>query len=323
MTVLVVGGNGFIGSAVVRQLVGGGRRVRCLLRPHSRTERIDDLDVERLTGDVRDADSLRRAVEGCDGVVHLGGPSSWTDIDSPLMPEVVVSGTRNVLDAAARAGAPRVVYVSSATAVNGTETPVVHDEESPSTLALERFAYAKAKREAEALCRRAAEGGLAVSIVNPTEVYGPRDTALITSGTLVDFARSAPALVCDGGTSVAHVEDVARGIIAALDRGRPGERYILGGENLSVRELARTTLELLGRPVKTISVPNRLLRAIARVGGALRLPLPFNPAVIPYATLYWFMSSAKAQRELGTHFRSAKETLADTLRGLREAGRIA
>src|SRR5688572_23841015 len=100
MTVLLTGGNGFIGSVVARQLVDEGRRVRCLLRETSRTERIDDLDAERVTGDVRDPESLRRAIIDCDAVVHLAGPSSWSDIASPLMPAVVVSGTRNVLDAA-------------------------------------------------------------------------------------------------------------------------------------------------------------------------------------------------------------------------------
>jgi dihydroflavonol-4-reductase len=322
MTVLLTGGNGFIGSVVARQLVDEGRRVRCLLRETSRTERIDDLEAERVTGDVRDPESLRRAIVDCDAVFHLAGPSSWSDIASPLMPAVVVSGTRNVLDAAARGGGPRMVHVSSAASVNGSDTPVVHDETSACTLPLERFAYVKAKREAEALCRHAAEDGLPVTIVNPTEVYGPRDTGLVTSGTLVDFAGSTPAVVCNGGTSVVHVEDVARGIVAALDRGRPGERYILGGENLSVLQLARTTLEILGRPLKTLSVPRGALRFAARVGGALRLPLPFNPAVVPYATLYWFMSSAKAERELGVHFRSARETLADTLHWLRDTGHV-
>jgi dihydroflavonol-4-reductase len=215
-----------------------------------------------------------------------------------------------------------VVYVSSATAVNGSDAPIVHDETSRFGLPPARYPYAAAKREAEALCRDAAAGGLPVTIVNPTEVYGPRDDGLITSGSLVDFAQSAPAVVCNGGTSVAHVEDVARGILAALERGRAGERYILGGENLTVSALAEMTLRLLERPIRTLRIPNRLLRVLAGVGAALRLPLPFNPAVIPYATRYWFMSSAKAERELGVRFRGAEETLADTLRWLRTAGHI-
>src|SRR6185436_13825658 len=162
----------FIGSVVVRQLVESKRRVRCLLRPSSRTARIDGLDVERVTGDVCDPASLRRAAAGCDAVIHLASVSSWTEIHSPRLEEVVVRGTRNVLEAARCAGARRVVHVSSATAVNGSERPEVFDETSPCTLPLRRLPYARAKRETEADCRAAAAAGLPVVIVNPAEVYG-------------------------------------------------------------------------------------------------------------------------------------------------------
>jgi dihydroflavonol-4-reductase len=302
--------------------VESGREVRCLLRPASRTERLAGLTFERAIGDVRDPDSIRRGMTGCDGVVHLASLSSWTDIASPDMPAVVIDGTANVL-AAAQEGSRRMVFVSSATAVNGSEAPVVHDEESACTLPLERYIYPRAKRAAEELCRSAARKGLSVTIVNPTEVYGPHDTGFITSGTLIDFAKSSPAVVCTGGTSVAHVDDVARGIVAALEKGRSGERYILGGENLSVEQLARETLSILGRPQRTLKIPNGALRAVARIGSALRLPLPFNPAVVPYGTLYWYMTTAKAQKELGVSFRSARATLEDTVRWLQEAGHIA
>jgi dihydroflavonol-4-reductase len=320
--VFITGGNGFIGSRVVRLLVESGRRVRCLLRATSRTERLAGLEIETAIGDVRDADSVRRGMEGCPAVVHLAGLSSWNDIASPLMPEIVVGGTANVLAAAGLEPGRRMVFVSSASTVNGSKEPVVHDEESSCTLPLDEYTYPKAKRDAEVLCRRAAEDGLPVVIVNPAEVYGPNDTSLITASSLVDFANSPFAVVCDGGTSVAHVDDVAQGIVAALDRGRAGERYILGGENRRVEQIARETLGILGRPARIVKVPNAALRLIARVGGALKLPLPFNPGVIPYATLYWYMSSAKAERELGVRFRGARATLEDTVAWLRSAGHV-
>ena len=319
--VFVTGGNGFIGSRVVRRLVVSGREVKCLLRASSQKDRLNGLEYETVLGDVRDADSIRRGMEGCDDVVHLASLSSWSEINSPALEAVVIDGTTNVL-AAAKRRSGRVVFVSSATAINGSTTPVVHDETSACTLPLDRFRYPRAKRAAEALCRAAAETGLAVTIVNPTEVYGPHDTGFVTAGSLVDFAKSAPAVVCDGGTSVAHVEDVAHGIVEALAKGRPGERYILGGENLSVRELACETLGILGRPARTLKVPNGLLRTLARVGSALHLPLPFNPAVSPYGTLYWYMSAAKAERELGVTFRPARATLEETLAWLRDAGHL-
>lgn len=320
--VLVTGGNGFIGSRVVRQLALNGHRVRCLLRPESRTERLTGLAYERASGDVREFAAVEGAMTECEAVIHLASPSAWRDINSPVLPEVVVGGTANVLRAAAARPNARVVYVSSAAAVNGSTDPVIHDENSAFALPLDRYLYPRVKREAEALCRQAAGQGLRVVTVNPTEVYGPQDTGFVTAGTLVDFAGSPPAVVCTGGTSVAHVDDVAQGIVAALDKGRSGERYILGGENLSVEGLARTTLSILGRPPRTLKIPNSLLRLVARVGPLLHLPLPFNPAVVPYGTLYWYMSSAKAQRELGVSFRPARATLGDTLRWLREAGHV-
>jgi dihydroflavonol-4-reductase len=161
-----------------------------------------------------------------------------------------------------------------------------------------------------------------VLIVNPGEVYGPHDTALITACNLIDFAKSSPVLVCDGGTLVAYVDDVARAIVAALDKGRRGERYILGGENLSVQQLAAECLAILGQRKRILKLPNRLVRAVAKIGSTLHIPLPFNPHVIPYATRYWFMDSAKAQRELGVRFRSARDSLTPTLAWLKESGRI-
>jgi dihydroflavonol-4-reductase len=311
--VFVTGGNGFIGSVVTRRLVARGHSVRVLLRTTSRTTRIDGVAFERATGDVRDAASVRDGMKGCDGVVHLASLSSWTDIHSPMMSEVVLGGTKNVLDAARVNGKPRMVFVSSSTAINGSATPIVHTEASELTLPLGKFRYVATKHEAENRCRDAATAGLPVTIVNPGEVYGPDDVDKITAGNLLDFARSSPVLVCDGGSSVVHVEDVADGIVAALAKGRAGERYILGGDNLTIRQLAELTVELLGQHKRIMQLPNRLVSAVAAIGGALRIPLPFNPAVIPYAVRYWFMDSSKAQRELGVTFRPAREVLEPTV----------
>lgn len=319
--VLVTGGNGFIGSVVVRMLVERGYQVRCLLREQSRTERIDTLAVERVVGDVCDAASVQAAMHGCGSVVHLAGISRWSEISSPRMDRVTVDGTTNVIDAARAVGAKRMVFVSSAVAVNGSRRAVVHSEASATSLNLARYAYARAKREAEARCSRANGEGVPVVIVNPGEVYGPHDTGLVTAANLVDFARGPVALVCNGGTSVAHVDDVANGIVAALEKGRPGERYILGGDNLTIRQLAALTLSILGQRKPIWTVPNPVVRLLAATG-RFGVPLPFDPAVIPYATLYWFVDNRKAREELDVTFRSARETLAPTLDWLRAAGHV-
>jgi dihydroflavonol-4-reductase len=324
MRVFVTGGHGFIGSMVVRTLLAEGHTVRCLVREGSKTDRIDGLTWERAVGDVRDAAAVERGMQDCDAAIHLASLSNWNDIDSPLMKDVVEGGTRHILAAAAeREQPPRVVFVSSVLAVAGATTPQVFDESAAFTLPDAQLGYSRSKRAAEALCLAAwKEQGVPVVIVNPTEVYGPEDTALITACNLIDFAKSSPVLVCTGGTSIVHVEDVAMGIVRALEKGRPGERYILGGDNLTIRELAALTLELLGQKKSIWTMPNRILRGLASLGRAWKLPLPFNPHVIPYATLYWFARNDKARRELGIEFRGARETLAPTLAWLRDSGRI-
>ena len=315
--VFVTGGSGFIGSRVVRTLVAQGVTPCCLLRKSSDVSRIADLPFERVEGDVRDVEAVRAGFAGCDGAIHLASLSSWNDIDSPLMDEVVKGGTRNVLQAA---GTRKVVFVSSATAINGSEEPQVFDENARFTLDDRKLSYARHKREAEKMCL---DSGVPVVIVNPAEVYGPHDTGMITAGTLVDFAKSSPVMVCDGGTSVVHVDDVALGIVRALERGRVGERYILGGDNLTIKQLAELTLNLLGKKSSIMKLPKAVIRGMASAASFARVPLPFNPKVIPYATRYWFVNQEKARKELGVDFRSARETLSPTVQWLREAGHIA
>ncbi len=322
MKVFLTGGSGFIGSAVVRQLLERGDSVRCLVRPTSRLSRIEGMPFERATGDVRDAAALVEAMRGCDAAIHLACLSSWQQINSADMEAVAVEGTRNVIDAALRNGCRRMVYVSSILAIGASRTPCVMREESTGDVALGALRYSMAKRRAEEYCREAATRGLHVVIVNPGEVYGPHDDTMVTAGNLLDFAKSWPVLVCKGGTAVAHVDDVAGGILAALDRGRSGERYILASENLSIRALAGMTLQILGLRRPILNFPTWMVKSLAWLGTNLRMPLPFEPAVIPYATLYWFMDGAKASGELGIRFRPARETLATTLSWLQASGRL-
>jgi dihydroflavonol-4-reductase len=323
MHVFVTGGNGFIGSVVVRELLHSGHMVTCLLRPTSRTQRIDGLGVKRLLGDIRDAATVKAGMQECDATIHLASLSAWNEINSPVLEEVVQGGTRNVLEAAADLQNHRVIFVSSAAAVNGSDKPQVFDENSDFTLCDPELKYAHAKHRAEALCLNAFRQGLSVIIVNPGEVYGPNDDDMVTAGNLVDFSKSNPVLVCNGGTSVVYVDDVAAGIVAALEKGRAGERYILGGENVTIRQLADLCLQLLSRRSKIVTLPNGVIRWVARSATRVGLPLPFNAEVIPYATRYWFVDGSKARRELGVQFRSARDTLLPTIAWLRQAGHVA
>ena len=321
MKVFVTGGNGFIGSRVVRRLRSAGYKVRCLLRAAARTDRIADQQFERIEGDVRDRAAVETGIMGCEAAIHLASLSAWNQIESPAVESVVVEGTRNVLEAAGRS--IRVVHVSSVAAIGATRSPHVQDESSPYNLDGERgLSYAQAKHRAELLCREAVGRGAGIVIANPAETYGPDDTGLGTAGNLIDFANGPLTMVCRGGACVTHVEDVAGGIVAALERGRAGERYILGGENLTHRKLARLFLEVaeLRKPVLTVS--NALLRWFSRAAQRLRIPLPFHPNVVAYATRYWFVDSSKAVRELRVRFRNARDTLAPTVAWLKAEGHI-
>lgn len=322
MKVFVTGGNGFIGSRVVRQLCEAGHQVRCLLRETSDTRRIDDLDFERFYGDVRNADSLAEGMRGMDGCIHLASISAWSQMNSSVLEETILDGTRNVLDAAEKAGNVRIVYASSVIAVNASDEPKVFDEDAPFELGDTALRYAKAKHGAEKLIADYVQRGLDVVIVNPAEVYGTDDDAMVTAGNIRDFMRDWPCLACDGGTAVTYVDDVADGMIKALEKGRSGERYILGGDNLTVEQLARLTLDIAGQRKPILKLPNGFLKWSIGTLDKLGLPTPVEPGVLDYATRYFFMDSSKAKQELGYQPRSARECLAPVVDWLRSAGHV-
>ncbi len=320
--VLVTGGSGFIGSRVVRELVAGGCEVRCLLRPSSQTGRLAGLRYDVIRGDLDDRSALQAAATGCEAVIHLACASAWSELRAlgPRIDAIAVDGTGNLLQAAHRAGVRRFVYVSSAVAINGSVEPAVFDETSPYELEGRRLAYSLAKRRAEGLVLQYEPHGLDVVIASPAEVYGPGDDGLVTAGNIVDILRAHTPIACDGGSSIAHADDVAHGIVAALRRGRSGERYILGGQNLTVHELTRKVLRLAGRKDSVIEVPNYALFELVRLMREAGMSPPISEDVLDYATLYWFMDSSKARRELGYKPRDADSTLGSVVNWLSAAG---
>lgn len=321
--IFVTGGAGFIGSRVVKKLIENGYEVRCLLRSTTNTRRIEGLNYERFNGDLTDAQSIDKGVEGCNGIIHLASLSSWKDIKSPKMPLIVIGGSKNIIQAAKKHGNIRIVYVSSSTAVGGTDEKVILDENSPLTLPKNgHYVYAHAKKEVEEICKAEAKNGQPIVIVNPTEVYGPGDYDKVTAGTLIDFATTKTLQLAEGGTSIVHVDDVADGIIKAFEKGRSGERYILGGENVEFKDLAQMTMDILGmnKPVKSIG--RKMLMNLAWISKTFKINMGFEPAVIPYAVKFWFMDNSKAKNELGATFRSPKEILVETLDWIKKEGML-
>jgi dihydroflavonol-4-reductase len=321
MRIFLTGGHGFIGSRVTRQLANRGHNLRLLLREKSKTHRIDEVAFERARGDVRDKQSLVEAMTGMDACIHLASVSSWKDIRSGALEPTIIDGTRNLIEAAKEAGVKRLVFVSSILAVNASTEPKVFDETSPFQLSGTKLRYSLAKHEAEKMVFAAAgTGGLETVIVNPGEVYGREDEDFITAGNIKDILSSWPAIACKGGNPVCYVDDIADGIVAALDKGRSGERYILGGDNLTVEETVRLALEIAGKKSPVMVLPNGLVKGLINGLAKLRLPTPAIPEVLDYATLYWFVDSSKAKRELGYNPRAARECIAPVIAWLYEAG---
>lgn len=319
--ILVTGGNGFIGSRVVRQLVETGYKVRCLLRASSRVDRIRDLAFEQMIGDILNPDSLLVAVQDCDAIVHLASLSNWNDLESSMLHRVVVAGTRHMLTAGNLCGQLPMVYVSSAAAINGSfDATTIFTETSAFTLPRDGFSYAHAKHEAEHVCLAFASKGYPVTIVNPTEVYGPDDTELVTAKTLLALASGPIIGVPRGGTSIVHVDDVATGIIAGLQRGVPGQRYILGSDNLSFTELAKLIHQLLGLRKSVVALPDNIIQLAAWLHRVSGVSLGISSAQAPYAIRYWYMQNQKAIDALGITFRPAAAILKPTLDWLSKAG---
>lgn len=319
MRVLVTGGNGFIGSTVVRMLHENGHTIRCTLRENSDTRRLEGVPFEKAIADIRDIESLRAAIADCDAVIHCASLSNWKDLGSPELESIIIGGTENLLEILKKEKI-RMVYVSSAAALGAGKSPeTIQTSKSLFNLDPEKYRYAACKNKAEKLCLEAVERyQLDIVIVNPVETYGPGDTALVTASTLLDFSKGPVCLTCKGGTSVAHVEDVAAGIIAALEKGRTGEKYLLGGDNVSIAEIAALTQQINGTHFPTIQIPSFLMRGFVALFHWIRIPA-LQPVITKYryATHYWYIDNSQTLQELGVNFRSAKDTIADTLNWLK------
>lgn len=319
MHILVTGGNGFIGSQVVKQLVANGHNVRCSFRETSDRRRLKGLPYEVVIADVRNRLSILEAVNGCDAIIHCASLSNWKDLNSPTLSSIIIEGTRNLIDAAMAQGA-RMVYVSSAAALGASRDPLqLRTANSEFNLSRRAYKYAALKAEADRMCMEAVKmHGADIITVHPTETYGPGDDQHVTASTLIEFARGKACLTTKGGTSVVHVEDVAAGIVAACEKGKTGAKYVLGGENCTISRIAEITRSVCGLPFHEIRIPQWLLLLIA-FGFQLS---PFTKAKTlaikyRYAAHYWYFDNTPTIEALGVKFRSPEETLRATINWLK------
>jgi dihydroflavonol-4-reductase len=315
---LVTGATGFVGSAVARALLARGHPVRVLARPSSDRRNLAGLAVEIAEGAMEDPRSLARAVTGCRYVYHVAADYRiWVPDPAPMF-RANVEGTRDLLAAALEAGVERVVYTSSV-ATLGLVAGGSADEETPSSIDDMIGPYKQSKYAAEEVVRELVrERGLPVVIVNPSTPVGPGDIKPTPTGRLiVEAARGQMPAFVDTGLNIVHVDDVAEGHLAAAEKGRVGERYILGGENMSLAEILAGVAQAVGRRPPRLRVPHSVLFPVA-VGAELAARVTGRD---PFVTLdgvrmsrkKMYFTSEKASRELGYTPRPAREAITDAV----------
>ena len=319
MKALVTGASGFVGAAVARALEAAGWEVRCLIRATSDRRNLQALSAEIVLGDLTDARSLARALAGCETVFHVAADYRLWARDPNELYRTNVEGTRNLLEEARRARIERVVYTSSVATLGIPRDGTPGDEATPVRLTDMIGHYKRSKFLAEELVREWARGAGEVVIVNPSTPIGPGDVKPTPTGRIImDAARGRMPAYVDTGLNVVHVDDVASGHLLAFERGRAGERYVLGGEDLTLREILTEVARLTGRRPPRVRLPHGLVLPIAyaAVGLASLTGRATQITVdgVRMARKRMFFSSAKAERELGYRHRPARHALADAVR---------
>src|SRR6185437_15203931 len=322
---LVTGATGFVGAAVARALLAEGWEVRALVRAGSDRRNVAALGVEQVVGDLTDAASLEHALAGCEAAFHVAADYRlWAPQPEELY-RTNVEGTTHLFDAAQRAGVGRIVYTSSVATVGLPAEGGPGAEDTPVGLADMIGHYKRSKFLAEERAREAAARGVPVVIVNPSTPIGPGDVKPTPTGQIVlDAARGRTPAYVDTGLNIVHVDDVAAGHLLAYHRGRIGERYILGGDDMTLRQILTLIAQLAGRSPPRIRLPHGVVLPVAYVS-ELYARLTGRPTRVTVegvrrARKRMFFSSAKAVHELGYRWRPPSEAFSDALRWFRDNG---
>lgn len=323
--VLVSGANGFVGSAVVRALLRHDYPVRALTRASSDTANLDGLDVETMCGDLLDPPSLERALQGCEGLFHVAADYRLWARDPHEIRRANVRGTHNILLAAQRCGVRRIVHTSSVATLGLHHDGTPSDEDTPVRLGDMIGAYKRSKFLSEALVRRCARKGNDIVIVNPAAPVGPRDRKPTPTGRMIlDAARGRMPAFVDTGLCVVHVDDVAEGHVLAYELGQRGRRYVLGGENMSLKAILAAVAELSGRRAPWLQLSHAAVLPVAYAAEAWARVTGVAPNVtvdgVKLSRHRMYFSSRRAETELGYRARPAREALTDAIQCFRDNG---
>lgn len=325
MRALVTGATGFVGAAVARALLDRQWQVRALARPGSDRRNLRGLDLEVCEGDLNDVNSLERASADCEALFHVAADYRLGAPNPSQLYRVNVEGTRNMLDAARRSGVRRIVYTSSVATIGIPADGTPGDEDSPSSLGNMIGHYKRSKFLAEEAVRDAARAGISVVIVSPSTPVGPGDVKPTPTGQLVlDAAAGRMPAYVDTGLNIVHVDDVANGHLLAYERGKPGERYILGGQDMSLREILEMIAGLAGRAPPRLRLPYGVVLPIAFFAAGISKLTGRSGRItlegVRMSRKRMYFSSAKAARDLGYAARPAVQAFADAIRWFRDNG---
>ena len=326
MRTLITGASGFIGSAVLRILVDEGHDVRALVRSNSNKLNLGDLDIELIEGDLLDIKSLRKAVVDCENLFHIAADYRLWVPNPDSMYRINVEGTRNLICSAMEAGVKRIVYTSSVATLglNSNRTP--SSEETPSSLSQMIGHYKRSKFLAEKAVNKLVESQNApVIIVNPSTPVGPRDVKPTPTGRIfVDTLNKRMPAYVDTGLNIVHVDDVAKGHLLAFKHGNIGERYILGGENMTLKNILTEISQTSGVPSPKIRIPHNVVLPIAWLSERWALISGRNPIAsvdeVRMSKKYMYFSSEKAKQKLCYTTRPALEAITDACVWFKENG---
>jgi dihydroflavonol-4-reductase len=323
---LITGATGFVGSAVLRAVVARGAKARVLVRPSSPRRNLEGVACEVAPGDIADPEAMAAALAGVRYLFHVAADYRLWAPDPKTILNANLEGTRAVMETALTAGVERIVHTSSVATLRAGDAATIAGEDAALDEGEAIGAYKQSKLAAERLVEAMVAGrGLPAVIVNPSTPIGPRDIKPTPTGRIVvEAARGRIPAFVDTGLNLVHVDDVARGHVLAMEKGKVGERYILGGQNASLKEMLAVVAELTGRRAPTLSLPRAPLwplalgaETVARFTG--REPFLTRDA-LKMASHHMFFTSAKAERALGYVARPYREALADALAWFGAAG---
>ena len=324
MKSLVTGATGFLGSAVMRCLLTAGHEVRVLVRPDSDRRNLENFPVEITEGDLREHQSLKRAIKGCENLFHVAADYRLWVPDPETMHEINVNGTRALILAATEEGIKRIVYTSSVATLGLKQDGSSANEDTPSNFTAITGYYKRTKYLAEQMVKQLTdEHQLPLIIVNPSTPIGPGDIRPTPTGRIVldTLMGRMPAYV-NTGLNIAHVDDIAYGHLLAYQHGKPGERYILGGDNMSLLQILQTIDEINGTQQNRINLPIGLMLPMAWFMEKIATFTHTEPRAtldsIHMAKKLMFFSSEKAHRELGYQYRPSIEALKDAVKWFKE-----